>query len=396
MDKAEKANDDISAAIARIKEADAQARIAGAPLLPEINASTSALWQRQPTANGIQTAPEYTPLLNASYEIDFWGKNAAALEAAEAAANANRYDCVTVELTVMTGVATSYFQALELRDRIEVAEKNLKNAQEILEGLRSEQTAGTVTALDITQQEVSVAAASAAIPPLKQQLRQTLDGLAILTGQLPEAVDIKTGSLLDLSEPVVRPGLPSELLARRPDVAEAEAQLIAANANIKIARASFFPSINLTASGGFESAALATAVNPANSVFSLAAGITQPIFQGGALEGQYDYSEARYTELLANYHKAVINAFSNVEDALAALRQTAEQQKRQQTTVDKARLAYNLSMEQFRAGTINILTVLNTENALFTAEDSLVQVKFLHLQALLALYNALGGGWHQG
>jgi outer membrane protein, multidrug efflux system len=233
------------------------------------------------------------------------------------------------------------------------------------------------------------------VPPLRQQLRQTIDALAILTGQNPEAINITAGTLNELSEPAVRAGLPAELLARRPDVAEAEEQLIAANANIKVARASFFPSIDLTASGGFESAALATALNPVNGVFALTAGITQPIFEGGALEGQYDFSEARYDELLANYHKSVISAFGNVEDALVAVSQTAEQLQRQQITVNKAQLAYDLSNAQFQAGTINILTVLNTEGALFTARDGLAQVKLLHLQALLELYNALGGGWQK-
>jgi NodT family efflux transporter outer membrane factor (OMF) lipoprotein len=295
----------------------------------------------------------------------------------------------------MTTVANSYFQVLQLHDRISVAEKNLKDSENILKGLQLEQSIGTATSLDVAQQDIVVAAMSTTIPPLKQQLRQTLNALAILTGQNPEAFDISTGTLADLSEPVVQPGLPSDLLTRRPDIAEAEAQLIAANANIKVARASFFPSIDLTASGGFESTALSTALNPTNSIFVLTAGIVQPIFEGGAIQGQYTYSKARYAELLANYHKTVISALGNVEDALVALQQTAIQQQRQQATVDKARLAYELSSAQFHAGTINILTVLNTESALFSAEDGLAQVKLLHLQALLKLYNALGGGWQQ-
>jgi outer membrane protein TolC len=151
----------------------------------------------------------------------------------------------------------------------------------------------------------------------------------------------------------------------------------------------------LTAEGGFESNALSTVLNPANSVFALTAGLIQPIFEGGALQGQYAYSKARYAELLADYHKAVISAFGNVEDALVALQQTADQQQRQQEAVDKAQQAYKLSQSQLQAGTINVLTVLNTENALFTAEDALVQVKLSRLQALIGLFNALGGGWQQ-
>ena len=169
-----------------------------------------------------------------------------------------------------------------------------------------------------------VATVNATIPPLRQQLRQSLDALAILIGSTPEAVDVTHGTLDGLSQPQVRPGLPSQLLARRPDVAEAEAQLISANANIAVARAAFFPSISLTADGGYESSTLATLLQPANRVWSLAAGLTQPIFQGGALVGQYRLSQARYDELLADYHKAVISAFANVEDALIAVQQTGE------------------------------------------------------------------------
>jgi NodT family efflux transporter outer membrane factor (OMF) lipoprotein len=178
-------------------------------------------------------------------------------------------------------------------------------------------------------------------------------------------------------------------------VAEAEAQLKSANANIGVARAAFFPSIQLTGSAGFISTALGSAFNPANGVFAIGAGLTQPIFEGGALEGQYEYSKARYDELVATYRKSVISAFGNVEDALTAVQQTTDQVDRQQMARDAARRAYEIAQAQMHAGTINILTVLNTEGALFTAEDALVQARFSRLQALVSLFNALGGGWQQ-
>jgi outer membrane protein, multidrug efflux system len=397
IDAAEHTNDDLAAAIARVREADAQARIAGAPLLPALNASGTATRERELNIGtaGTTTANEFSALLGASYEVDFWGKNRAAFDAARLAAAASRYDRVTVELTVMTSVATTYFQAIELHDRLAVATSNLASAQTTLNGLQLEQTVGTVTALDVAQQATTVAVLNAAIPPLQQQLMQTTDALAILVGKPPAELSITSAKLADLAEPELVPGLPSELLARRPDIAEAEAQLMAANANIAVARASFFPSIDLTASGGYASTALSTLVNPAGRVFALTAGLTQPIFAGGALTGQYSYSKARYSELLADYHKTVISAFSNVEDALAALQQTALQQQRQSEAVAKARRAYEITQLQFHAGTINILTVLNTETALFTAEDALVQVKYAHFAALIALFNALGGGWQK-
>ena len=187
--------------------------------------------------------------------------------------------------------------------------------------------------------------------------------------------------------------MPSELLARRPDVAEAEAQLISANANIQAARAAFFPSISLTASGGYESGMLQNLLQPANRVWSIGAGLTQPIFQGGALLGQYHLSQARYDELLADYHKAVISAFANVEDALIAVQQTEELVRREHEAATQAERAYRYAQAQMHAGTINVLTLLSTETALFSARDALAQAKYAHLQALVSLYQALGGGW---
>jgi multidrug efflux system outer membrane protein len=397
LGEARSANDDLAAAIARVHEADAQRRIAGAPLLPAVGVSATATRQRNPgAAAGAGPYDQFLPLLSVGYELDFWGRNRAALAAATATVAASRFDRATVELTVMASVASSYFQALELRDRLAVAQQNLAGARHILDGLKLEQRVGTATGLDVAQQETAVATLFASIPPLEQALRLDVDALAILVGRTPESIDITAGSLDELVAPDVGPGLPSELLARRPDVAEAEAQLVAANANMAVARAALFPSIQLTGSGGFESSSLSTLLRPASRIWSIGAGLTQPIFEGGALRGQLEYSKARYQELLAGYHKAVISAFANVEDSLVALRQTAEQQQRQQQAVDQARRAYRFAAAQMRAGTINVLTLLNAQSALLTAEDTLAQVKFARLQASVNLFKALGGGWQPG
>jgi NodT family efflux transporter outer membrane factor (OMF) lipoprotein len=393
--KAQSANDDLRAAVARVREADAERRIAGAPLLPAVAVSGQATRARAPVAGngGYMIGNNFNPLITASYQLDFFGKSRAQLAAASANAAASRFDRTTVELTVMAGVATSYFQALELRDRLAIADTNLANATQVLKGLKLEETAGIATALDVAQQETVVATVNASIPPLRQQLRQSLDALAILIGSTPEAVDVTSGGLDTLSQPAVRPGLPSELLARRPDVAAVEQQLIAANANIAAARAAFLPSINLTAGGGYESPALATLLMPASRVWSIGAGVTQPIFQGGALLGGYSLVKAQYQELLAGYHKAVISALANVEDALIAQQQTGELVARQQQAAEQARRSYRFAQAQMHAGTINVLTLLNTETTLFTAEDALAQAKYAHLQSLVSLYQALGGGW---
>ncbi|HXY96996.1 MAG TPA: efflux transporter outer membrane subunit [Steroidobacteraceae bacterium] len=395
--QAESANDDLKAAIARVEQADAQRRVALAPLLPSLNASATATRARAPIPGSTSylTGNDFNPLLTASYQLDFWGRSRAGYVAAAATERASRFDRTTIELTVLAGVASTYFQALELRDRLGVAEKNLANAQEALRGLTLEQRAGISTALDVAQQQTVVDTVNASIPPLKQQLRQSEDALAILVGSTPEAVNLTRGTLDELGQPAVRPGLPSELLTRRPDVASAEAQLIAANANIAAARAAFLPSISLTAGGGYESPALASLLTPANRVWSLAGSLAQPIFQGGALVGQYRLSEARYRELLADYHKAVIAALANVEDALIAVQQTSDQVARQQEATEQARRAYRFAQMQMHAGTINVLTLLNTETTLFTAEDQLAQAKYAHLSALVSLYQALGGGWQE-
>jgi outer membrane protein, multidrug efflux system len=395
--EAERSNDDLAGAIARVQEADAQARIAGAPLLPSVDLSGAATRER---ANAPTTGPSvfnnFNPEISASYELDFWGKNRALRDSGRAAAVASRYDQETVALTVISSVATTYFQALELRDRIQVAQQNLRNGEKILRGFAFEQSVGTATGLDVAQQATAVALLYAAIPPLEEQFRQTVYALAVLIGKTPESIDVTTGTLTELASPAVVAGLPSQLLTRRPDIASAEQQLIAANADITVARAELFPSIELTASGGYASAALSSLVSPGNRIYAVSAGLTQPIFHGGALRGELSYREARYAELLTSYHKTVLTALANVESALVAVRQTAEQRQRQRDAVSKAQHAYEYAQAQMSAGTVNILTVLNTENALFSAQDTLVQVEYSYLQALVDLFTALGGGWHQG
>ena len=389
-------NYDLGAAVARVREADALVRVAGAALLPSVSAGAAASSQRTlvPFNGGSRiTYPEYNLGLSASYEVDFWGKNQASVAAAKGTALASRYDQQVVALTIVTSVATTYFQLLALQDRLKVARENLATAENVLAIIEGRRRLGTAMDLDVSQQQTIVSGLRAVIPPLEQQVSQTTNSLAILIGKPPEQVAIAQGTLSDLSLPGVAPGLPSELLARRPDVAEAEAQLAAANANIKVARAQFFPSFALTAQGGFASLALSSFLSPVGAVYSVAASVTQPIFEGGSLEGQLQYSKARDDELVQDYRKAVISAFGNVEDALAATQRTAEQQAAEEATVAQARRSYEIAQSRYRVGLTDLLTVLNTENALFPAEDASVQVRLAHMRALVSLFNALGGGW---
>jgi len=393
IEQASKENFDIKAAVARVREADAQLRINGAALLPSINASGAASRDRSAGTTRAHVANSYNAKLNASYELDFWGKNYAAEESARQLAQASRYDQETVALTASSSVADNYFDILATQERLQVARDNLKSVEELLDAIRKRFAAGIVTALDVAQEENLVATQKAAIPPLELHLQQDMDAQGILLGKLPENVYIKAAKLSDIAIPEITAGIPSELLQRRPDVQNAEAQLASAHADIINARAQFFPSIGLTAQGGYESAALAQLFKPESLLWSLGSSLAQPIFEGGQLSGQLELRKARYDELLQDYRKSALSAFSDVEDALASLRHNDEEEKAQAATVDTARKAYALTQQQFTGGVVDITTVLNTQRALFSAQDALVQARLAHLQAIVGLYKALGGGW---
>ena len=270
IDRARQYNNDLAAAAARVVQADAQVRINGAPLLPSLTGTAGEAYQRNGTdgrpafANGHYYLDNrsYNLGLQISYEADFWGKNRALFQSAKAAALATRFDEETVALTVVTSVATTYFTLLSAQDRLAVARRNLADGERILAAYGARLGAGTANALDVSQQEALVAALRANIPAFQNNLAQQRLALGILLGTPPERVNPAGGSLEALTVPDVSPGLPSELLLRRPDIAFAEAQLVAANASIRAARAAFFPDLQLTASGGLVSAALTTLTRP--------------------------------------------------------------------------------------------------------------------------------------
>ena len=400
---AERNNYDLGAAAARVLQADAQARIAGAPLFPALdgNAGASRSWARSSgsssssSRSGAIITTSLSANLSASYQLDLFGANRAALEAAEASALFSRFDRETVALTVVSSVANTYFQTVQFRDRLRVARQNLANALEVLQVVQARVDAGAASALDLAQQQTVVAQQRAAIPPLETQLRQSENALAILIGAAPAATAVAGDSIMGIAPPAVAPGLPSALLARRPDIQSAEAQLVSANAQIGVARAAFFPSISLTAETGYASSSLGSLFHPASALSSVASSLVQPIFEGGKLEGGLDLAKGRYAELVANYRKAVISAFADVESALVAVQRTAEQETLQAEAVQQARLAYSLAETRYRAGAVDLLTVLDAQRTLFSAEDQLVQVRLARLQAAVAMFKALGGGWQR-
>jgi outer membrane protein, multidrug efflux system len=228
---------------------------------------------------------------------------------------------------------------------------------------------------------------------VRNQIEQQRIALGILTGLPPERLTVTGGSLERLPLPLVAPGLPSELLARRPDVANAEAQLVAENANIRAARAAFFPSVQLTASGGLTSAVLVGITGPGTLVAQLAGSLTQTIFDNGLRRGQLDQAKGRYDELLANYRRAVLQSFTDVEQSLTALRYTTEQEVLERRAIAVAQRSADIARAQLEAGTIDIITSLNTQVTLYNDLDLLTQIRLAQFQALVNLYKALGGGW---
>lgn len=389
-------NLDVAAAVARIQQADARAQIAGAPLLPSVGATADARRTRAGSADGTRVGEginRYGVGLSASYEIDLWGRNRDILAAAELDAQAARFDRDVVALTSSASAAQLVLRILAGRDRLRIARSNLDSARRVEALIRDRVEVGTATALDLAQQQSVVAGLRADIPPIELAIEENTAALAVLVGRAPERITVAGAGMSSLAIPVVRAGLPSELLLRRPDVALAEARLGAANADVQAARKAFFPSISLTAAGGFESIVLSNLFRPGAGFYSIGAGLVQPIFEGWRLEGELDLARGREAELLQQYRKAVISAFADVDRALAAVRKLAEQERLQRESLESSRRAYELAGQRLREGTVDIVTVLNVQQSLFQAEDSVTQVRLARLLAAVALYQALGGGF---
>jgi len=399
MEEAQTVNLDIAAATARFIQADAQARIAGAPLLPSLSGAGQETYSRTSgssasgLSNGGREIVNYQASLSAAYELDFWGKNRDAAQAAEETSHATRFDRDVVALTTLTSVANAYFTVLSSQDRLRVAQRNIASAQRILDAIKQRLSAGTGNDLDVAQQESVLANQRALVPPLRQTLEQNINALATLVSRPPESIKVAGGSLNRIAIPRVTPGLPSEILTQRPDIRRQEAQLASATANIGSARAQFFPSIRLTGSGGYQSTALSSLFQPHAAFFSLVGSATQPIFDGGTILGNFELAKAKQDELLQTYRKTVVQAFADVDTALTNVRETTIKLRLQGDVVAASRRAYQLAGDQLRAGTADIVTVLNVQTTLFQAEDSLVQAQLARLLAIVSLYQALGGGW---
>ncbi len=401
IEEAQTRNLDIAVAIALIVQADAQSKIAGAPLLPvtTLNASSTHSRPSQRTGQGgvVSGGPSenqlYSATLNASYEIDFWGKNRAASLSAEETAVVSRFNKEVVVLSTIVSVATAYFNVLASQDELRVLRRNLEASSRILTLIRQRFDAGTASALDVAQQESLVATVRASIPPIDQILRQNIATLAVLIGRPPADVRVTGGSLDRLGIPRVTPGLPSELLLQRPDIRAAEANLASTDASVESARAAFFPSITLTGQGGYQSSVLKFLFTPQAALYQVATNLTQPLLDGFRLEGQLELAKGQQLAALEAYRKSVLSAFGDVERALIAVADTAETERLQRLVVESSRRAFELSETRLREGTIDLVTLLQVQQTLFQAENTLVVDHLARFNAVLSLFQALGGSW---
>lgn len=405
--RAARLSPDLAAATARVVQADQAARVAGSPLLPTVNGVASQSWERAgigsssssfslPGGSHYIESRSYSAELQASYEIDFWGKNLDQLRAAEASALASRYDRQTVWLTAASSIATTYFQAIGYRDRLAIARRNVSDASRILDAYRARLVVGTASALDVSQQEALVAGYKAQIPALESLFRQQEIALGILVGEPPEAIHLGQRTLTTLALPSVNAGLPASVLRRRPDVANAEELLVAQNQTVRQDVANLFPSLVLTGTGGVSSAALSMITGPGSLIASLASSLTQTIFDNGLKLGTLGEARGRFQELAADYIKAFLQALTDVETALTQVSYAATQEAAEAEAVRTARRSADIAATQLQVGTVDLITVLNTEATLFNDQDALAQVRISRFLAAVSLYKALGGGWQGG
>ena len=380
---------DIAASMARVRQAEAFTREAGAPLLPSLNGDISARRANRAQASG-GSANLYGAALTASYEVDFWGRNRAARDAATAAWQASRFDEDTVRLTVTSQVAHGWLQAVALRERQAIGARNLANAERLLALVESRARAGAATQLELAQQRGLVASQRQALATLRRQGEDADAALAVLLGQARRP-ELATDSLQALQLPDIGTGLPAELLQRRPDIARAEAQLASASANLQAARAALWPRLTLT--GGAATSAARAGDWLREPVYSLLAGLAGPIFDGGLLAARRDGAQARREELLAAYHQSIVAAYGDVDLALNAVEGLKAQAEAQAEVLVQARQAVSLAELRYKAGAESLLSLLQAQTTLYAAQDDAVLQRLLQLQARVALFRALGGGW---
>ena len=390
-------NYDSRIAASRVLEAQAKLGITRADQFPSVGAGAGIFDTRTAQSKFLPAFETSTGQVNlsAAWELDFWGKYRRATEAARANLIASEWARREVLSTLVANVASAYFQLRALDLELEISKRTLTSRQESLRLTRILADGGSTTLLDVRQAEQLVFTASAEIPVLEQQIEQQESFLSILLGQNPG--DIPRGQTLteQRQPPQVPSGLPSSLLERRPDIQQAEAQMVAANAEIGVARAAYFPQISLSGTGGFQSSALTSLFTGPAGAWSFGASLAQPIFTGGRLRSEVRLAEARQQTAALFYQQSIQGAFRSVSDALVAYHKTREFRAQQELLFRSAEDAARLSHMRYNGGVTGYLEVLTNETNAFSTELGLVQAQVNELLAVVQLYQALGGGWQQ-
>ena len=389
-------NYDVRIAAARILEARALLGITSADQLPTATAAASALNQRSPQVAGrpaVETSPEQVSV-SLAWELDFWGKFRRATESARANLLSEEWAQREVLSSLASEVATAYFQLRELDLELDISRQTLASRRDSLRLTQILADGGATSLLDVRQAEQLVFGAAAAISDLELRMEQEENFISILVGRNPDAV-ARGRRLVDQPHPPEVPaGLPSSLLERRPDIVQTEQQLVAANAQIGVAKADFFPQISLTAVGGYQSSAL-TRLFTGPALWTFGASAVQPIFEGGRIRNRVRFAEARTQEATFVYQRTVQQAFREVSDSLVAYRKTQEVRAQLQQLTTAAEDATTLANMRYRGGAASYLEVLDSETRFFAAQLSLAQAQLRELQSLVQIYRSLGGGWQQ-
>jgi outer membrane protein, multidrug efflux system len=391
-----KQNYDLRIAATRILEAQAQLGITRADQLPVIDAGASAINQRIPRQKNLP--PEYETSANSvgasmAWDLDFWGRYRRATEAARANLLATEWARRAVTSTLVSNVAAAYFELRAYDLQLEIAKQTLASRQESLELTRSLADGGAGTMLDVRQAEQLVSVAAETIPDLERRIQQQENFISTLLGNNPGPVARGMKLTEQPHSPEVPAGIPSRLLERRPDIRAAEAELMAANAQIGVARAAYFPQITLTANSGFQSSALTSLFTGPAGLWSFGGTLAQPIFTGGRLRSNVRLSEARQKEMVLTYQQTIQQAFRGVSDSLVAYQKNREYRQRQEELLVSAKDAAELSEVRYRGGATGYLEVLTNETNAFDAELGLAQARVNELLSLVEIYRNLGGGW---
>ncbi len=390
-------NYDVRIAATRILEAQAQVGITRADQLPTINAGAEAVNQRSARTKffpAFETSANQVDL-SLAWELDFWGKYRRATESARANLLATEWAREAVISTLVSDVAAAYFQLRELDLQLEISRRTLASRQDSLQLTRLLANGGATSMLDVRQAEQLVFTAAETIPDLERRIEQQENFISTLLGNNPGPIARGARLTEQPHAPEIPAGLPSSLLERRPDIRQAEAQLIAANAQIGVAKAAYFPQITLTASGGYQSSALTSLFTGPAGLWSFGGSLVQPLFAGGRIRSNVKFTEARQQEAGLVYQQTIQQAFRGVSDALVEYRKDREFREQQEQLAFSAEDAARLSETRYRGGATSYLEVLTNETNYFDAELGLAQAQLNELLGLVRIYRNLGGGWQE-